>query len=191
MARKRIVKNMTLQEQANEKTVGLVCRSTRMSASTFMRLCEKYLRHRRMVVRDKKISKRYDPARQKINQAKRIKVKELVKEGAGVSSVEIKDEKIRQFEKLARRNGVRYAIKKDKSTTPPTYIVFFKAKDGEMIDRTMKEFLKRSISKDDKAKEPVIHAKLKKFKAVAMEAAAKVSKIRHKTQERGEEVIQQ
>ena len=173
-----------MQEQANEKTVGLVCRSTRMSASTFMRLCEKYLRHRRMVVRDKKISKRYDPARQKINQAKRIKVKELVKEGAGVSSVEIKDEKIRQFEKLARRNGVRYAIKKDKSTTPPTYIVFFKAKDGEMIDRTMKEFLKRSIAKDDKAKEPVIHAKLKKFKAVAMEAAAKVSKIRHKTQER-------
>ena len=173
-----------MQEQANEKTVGLVCRSTRMSASTFMRLCEKYLRHRRMVVRDKKISKRYDPARQKINQAKRIKVKELVKEGAEVSSVEIKDEKIRQFEKLARRNGVRYAIKKDKSTTPPTFIVFFKAKDGEMIDRTMKEFLKRSISKDDKGKEPVIHAKLTKFKAVAMEAAAKVSKIRHKTQER-------
>ena len=55
-------------------------------------------------------------------------VKELVKEGAGVASVEIKDEKIRQFERIARRNGVRYAIKKDKSTTPPTYIVFFKAK---------------------------------------------------------------
>ncbi len=128
-----------MQEQANEKTVGLVCRSVRMSASTFMRLCDRYLRHRRMVVHDKKISRRYDPAKQKINQAKRIKVKELVKEGTGVSSVEIKDEKIRQFEKLARRNGVRYAIKKDKSTTPPTFIVFFKAKDGEMIDRTMKE----------------------------------------------------
>ena len=80
-----------MQEQANEKTVGLVCRSTRMSASTFMRLCEKYLRHRRMVVRDKKISKRYDPARQKINQAKRIKVKELVKEGAAEEVAEALD----------------------------------------------------------------------------------------------------
>ncbi len=69
-----------MQEQANEKTVGLVCRSARMSTSTFMRLCDRYLRHRRMVVHDKKISKRYDPATQKINQPKRIKVKELVKE---------------------------------------------------------------------------------------------------------------
>ncbi len=173
-----------MQEQANEKTVGLVCRSTRMTATMFARLCGKYLRYRRMVNRDKRMAKRYDPSKQKINQPRKIRVQELVKEGSGVSSVEIKDEKIRQFEKLARRNGVRYAIKKDKSTTPPTYIVFFKAKDGEMIDRTMKEFLKRSISKDDKAKEPVIHAKLKKFKAVAMEAASKVSKIKHKTQER-------
>ena len=173
-----------MQEQASEKTVGLACRTARMTISTFMRLCEKYLRHRRMVVHDKKMEKRYDTSKQKINQPKKIKVKELVKEGSGVSSVEIKDEKIRQFEKLARRNGVRYAIKKDKSTTPPTFIVFFKAKDGEVIDRTMQEFLKRNISKDDKSKEPVIHAKLKKYKAVAMEAAAKVSKIRHKTQER-------
>ena len=173
-----------MQEQANEKTVGLVCRSARMTSSVFMRLCEKYLRHRRMVVHDKKMAKRYDPATQKINQPKKIKVKELVKEGSGVSSVEIKDEKIRQFEKLARRNGVRYAIKKDRNTTPPTYIVFFKAKDGEMIDRTMKEFLKRNIRMNDQDKEPAIHAKLKKYKAVAMEAAAKVSKIRHKAQER-------
>lgn len=173
-----------MQEQANEKTVGLVCRATKMTASMFMRLCERYLRHRRMVAHDKKLEKRYDTSKQKINQPRKIRVKELVKEGSGVSSVEIKDEKIRQFEKLARRNGVRYAIKKDKSTTPPTYIVFFKAKDGEVIDRTMQEFLKRNISRDDKSKEPVIHAKLKKYKAVAMEAAAKVSKIRHKTQER-------
>ena len=44
-----------------------------------------------MVNHDKKISKRYDPGRQKINQPRKIRVKELVKEGSGVSSVEIKD----------------------------------------------------------------------------------------------------
>ena len=173
-----------MQEQANEKTVGLVCRSAKMSARTFLRLCEKYLRYKRMEARDKKISRRYDPARQKINQAQRIRVRELVKEGSGVSSVEIKDEKIRQFERLARRNGVRYAIKKDRSTTPPTYIVFFKAKDGEVIDRTLKEFLKRNISKDDKENGPVIKEKIKKFKAVAAETALKLAKIKHKDLER-------
>ena len=174
-----------MQEQANEKTVGLVCRSTRMSASTFMRLCEKYLRHRRMVVRDKKISKRYDPARQKINQAKRIKVKELVKEGAGVSSVEIKDEKIRQFEKLARRNGVRYAIKKDKSTTPPTFIVFFKAKDADAITSVLKEYSDRlNKRKKEAGKErPSILNKLKKFKEIVANAPLK-HREKRKEQER-------
>ena len=84
-----------MQEQANEKTVGLVCRSTRMTATMFARLCGKYLRYRRMVNRDKRMAKRYDPSKQKINQPRKIRVQELVKEGSGVSSVEIKDEKIR------------------------------------------------------------------------------------------------
>lgn len=173
-----------MQEQANEKTVGIAVQASKMSGRLFMRMVEKYMNYRREVKRDKKYAQRTDPEKQKINQAKKVKVKTLVKEGAGVSSVEIKDEKIRQFEKLARKNGVRYAIKKDKSTTPPTYIIFFKAKDGEVIDRTMKEFLKRNISKDDKEKEPVIASKLKKFKAVVAEAATKISKIKNKQQER-------
>ena len=189
-----------MQEQANEKTVGLVCRSARMTATAFTRVCERYLQHRRMIVHEKKMAKRYDPGRLKVNKPQKIKVKELVKEGSGVSSVEIKDEKIRQFEKLARRNGVRYAIKKDKSTVPPTYIVFFKAKDGEVLDRTMKEFLKKSLNKDGKAKDTkakdgmnkdakavtereTIRDKLKKYKAVAAEAA-KESKIRNKIKKR-------
>ena len=136
-----------MQEQANEKSVALVVRTAKMTASAFARVCKWYIRHRNVVKHDRLLEKRYDPSLQKINQPRKIMVKELVKEGAGVASVEIKDEKIRQFERIARRNGVRYAIKKDKSTTPPTYIVFFKAKDGEVIDRTMKEFLKRSIKK--------------------------------------------
>ena len=89
------------------------------------------------------MDKRYNEAQHR-NDPKRVKVKDLVKDGSGVSPVEIMDEKIRAFEKLARSNGVRYAIKKDKTTVPPTYIVFFRAKDAEMIDRTMKEFVKKT-----------------------------------------------
>ena len=117
-----------MQEQANEKTVGLVCRATKMTASMFMRLCERYLRHRRMVAHDKKLEKRYDTSKQKINQPKKIRVKELVKEGSGVSSVEIKDEKIRQFEKLARRNGVRYATLSRRTRAQPRRLLSFFSK---------------------------------------------------------------
>ena len=173
-----------MQEQANEKTVGIAVQAGKMSGRLFMRMVEKYMSYRKEVKRDKKYAKRSDPGKQEVNQAKKVKIKTLVKEGSGVSTVEIKDKKIRQFEKLARKNGVRYAIKKDKSTVPPTYIIFFKAKDGEMIDRTMKEFLKRNISKDDKEKEPVIASKLKKFKEVVAKTTAQISKIKNKQQER-------
>jgi hypothetical protein len=172
-----------MQEQANEKTVGLVCRTSRLTARHFLRLCDRYLRHRDMMRRDRKMSKRADPSKQEFNQPRKIKVKQLVKEGQGVSTVEIKDEKIREFEKLARQYGVRYAIKKDKSTMPPTFIVFFKAKDGEMIDRVMKEFLKKNV-KREKPKEPVLKQRLDKFKEMAKETVETISKIRHKAIER-------
>ncbi|MCR5391254.1 MAG: PcfB family protein [Lachnospiraceae bacterium] len=104
-----------------------------MTARTFFRLLDKYLRHEEMKSRNKQIDKRYNESQHR-NDPKKVKVKDLVKDGSGVSTIEIKDEKIRQFEKLARHNGVRYAIKKDKSTMPPTYIVFFRAKYSKKID---------------------------------------------------------
>ena len=175
-----------MQEQANEKTVGLVCRTSKMTATTFLHLIDKYLRHEEMKSRNKKMDKRYNEAQHR-NDPKRVKVKDLVKDGSGISTVEIMDEKIRAFEKLARHNGVRYAIKKDKTTVPPTYIVFFRAKDAEMIDRTMKEFVKKNLNPGksaEKAMEQGIHFKLAKFTELAKECAEKVSKIRHKDLER-------
>jgi len=104
-----------VQEQANEKTVGLVCRTSKMTATTFLHLIDKYLRHEEMKSRNKKMDKRYNEAQHR-NDPKRVKVKDFVKDGSGISTVKIMDEKIRAFEKLARHNGVRYAIKKDKTT---------------------------------------------------------------------------
>ena len=66
----------------------------------------------------------------------------MLREGEGVSTVTIKDNSIKPFERLARKNGIRYAIKKDKSTSPQTYIIFFKGKNAEVIDNTLKEFTK-------------------------------------------------
>ena len=52
-----------------------------------------------------------------------------------------------------------------------------------MIDRTMKEFLKRSIKKDEKDTEPVIKENLKKYKAVEKETADKATKVKEKVKE--------
>ena len=51
------------------------------------------------------------------------------KTNQGVSNIEINDPSIRDFERIARKYGVDYAVKKDRSTSPPKYLIFFKGRD--------------------------------------------------------------
>lgn len=171
-----------MQEEANQKTVGIAVQGTKMTGRAFLRACEKYLQYRKEQKRLKQQRREPDPASYEINQPKRVKVDRLLREGEGVSTVTIKDESIKPFERLARKNGIRYAIKKDKSTSPPTYIIFFKGKNAEVIDNTLKEFTKRQLAKGERKQ--VIHTKLENFKKLAKEKAGDLSKVRHKQQER-------
>ena len=166
-----------MQEEANQKTVALVIQGGKLTGRLFARAIEKYLRYRH----EQKQYKKRDPTNFKMNKPKKVQVKRLVKEGTGVSSVELKDDHIRKFERLARKNGIRYAIKKDKSTTPPTYLIFFKGKDAEVIDATLREYTKRQLKKTSR---PIIHEKLQKFVAMAKEAATKLAKDKNKEQVR-------
>lgn len=162
-----------MQEEANEKTVGLAVQTTKLTGRGLVRVASMYLQHR-------KEQKRANP-KDATQQAKKVKVKDLVKEGNGVSSIAIQDEEIRKFERIARKNGVRYAIKKDKATTPQTYYIFFKAKDVDVIDSTLREFTKKQLSK---GKQPVIKKKIQKFKEIIQQLGAKKPKTRNKQQTR-------
>ena len=60
----------------------------------------------------------------------KIPVKKLVGQGAGAKSIEVTDNNIKAFERVARKYNVDFAVKRDKTTEPPKYLVFFKGKDG-------------------------------------------------------------
>lgn len=166
-----------MQEEANEKTVGLAVQGGKMTGRLFLRAVEKYLQYKH----EKTQYKKRDPTNYELNKPKKVRIKKLVKEGAGVSSVELKDDHIRRFERLARKNGVRYAIKKDRSTSPPTYLIFFKGKDGEVIDSVLREYAKRQLKKTSR---PIIHEKLQKYVDLAKEMTSKIAKDRNKEQVR-------
>ena len=51
-------------------------------------------------------------------------VKQLIGQNQGVSNLEITDPSIKAFERVARKYGVDYAVKKDRSCSPPKYLVF-------------------------------------------------------------------
>ena len=104
-----------MQERVNEKTVAVAVQATKMSGRMIARIGEMYLRHVREKRRDNKLTKSRDPSTYKHNRAGKVKIKTLMQEGDGVSNVEIKDDSIKVFERLARKNGIRYAVKKDKA----------------------------------------------------------------------------
>ncbi len=67
-------------------------------------------------------------------------VKTLIRQGQGVSSIPLADEGLKDFQKIAKKYGVDFAVVKDKNSEPPIYTVFFKAKDQDAITRILDDY---------------------------------------------------
>ena len=72
---------------------------------------------------------------------------------AALSSIDITTENIKDFEKVARKYNIQYALMKDKTTVPPVYVVYFKGKDVDSINAAFREFTTRVVRMDER--EPV------------------------------------
>lgn len=90
----------------------------------------------------------------------RQSVKSLVKQGAGVQNIEITDQNIRSFERVARKYGVDFALKKDPSQRK--YLVFFKARDADALNAAFAEYTAKSLNRQKE--KPSIKKQLSHFK---------------------------
>lgn len=115
-----------MQEETTQKTIALVIKTSKLTASTLKTAMRMYLNHQK----------------QKAQEAHgKTSVKKLVGDGVGVSSIEVTDGNIRSFERVARKYNVDFAVKKDKTTDPPKYMVFFKGRDADVLSQAFKEFV--------------------------------------------------
>ncbi len=64
-----------------------------------------------------------------------------------LDSIEVSDRNIGDFLKTARKYDVDFALKRDKSTQPPTYHVFFSAAKTEDFKRAFSEYLGKEQGK--------------------------------------------
>lgn len=86
----------------------------------------------------------------------KTKLKNLVKQGNGqVSSFEFSDENTKQFERYAKKFGIQFSIVKEQSEDDklPTFKVFFKAKDEDVIRLAFEKYSKDQIKKKGKSAE--------------------------------------
>ena len=90
-------------------------------------------------------------------------VKQLIGQNQGVSNIELTDPSIRDFDRIARKYGVDYAIKRDKANDPPRFLIFFKSRDADALTAAMQEFTAKKIKK---AERPSVLERLAQFKAL-------------------------
>ena len=89
-------------------------------------------------------------------------VKQLVGQGAGVKNIEVTDKNIKSFERVARKYGVDYALKKDMESGK--YLVFFKARDEDALNAAFSEYAAKTIKRDKSR--PSIAKQLEHFKEI-------------------------
>ena len=146
-----------MQEEVENRTVTLAISTTRMTANVLKAAISKYLAYRK----EKKTEKaRAGPVKPCGKQS----VKQLVGQDQGVANIEITDKNIKDFERIARKYGIDFALKKDKTGEIPKYLVFFKARDGDALTAAFKEYTAKS---DRKKERPSVLQKLRKFKKQA------------------------
>ncbi|MCM1376494.1 MAG: PcfB family protein [Lachnospiraceae bacterium] len=156
-----------MQEEVTQKTIALVIKTAKLNASVLKAAMKMYLNHRKQ-----KAQKTHG----------KTSVKKLVGEGAGVSSIEVTDGNIKSFERVAKKYNVDFAVKKDKTSDPPKYVVFFKGRDADVVAQAFKEFVYGNEKKKGRVS---IREKLQKFKdAVTQDKNRERS--REKNKDRGQ-----
>lgn len=142
-----------MQDEVREKSVAFVIRAGKtggkLTASMLKYAIEQYLEQQRNL--------RAPHGKQS--------VKSLVRQGAEVQNIEITDKNIRSFQSVAQKYGVDYALKKDTSSQPPRYLVFFKARDTDALIAAFREFSGKQLKRN---KKPSILVQLKKFQEQIM-----------------------
>lgn len=140
-----------MQDEVNEKTISLCVRGVKMSAALLKAAMRKYLAD---MEKKKQQSKQTinDPGKKREPEQKQGKqtLKKLVQQGSELTNIEITDNNIKSFDRVARKYGIDYSLKRDSSVNPPRYLVFFKAKDVDVMKAAFKEYAGFSLKKSKK-----------------------------------------
>lgn len=159
-----------MQEETNEKTIALYIKTGKLTAQQLQKAMKALLAQ---------MKKQHD--RQKIPHGKQT-LKQLMKQNAGVSNIEITGENIKAFESTAKKYHIDFALKKDTTETPPRYLVFFKGRDADVLTAAFQEFSAKKLTQD---KKPSIRKLLSDFRQKA--AALNVQREQVKNKDRGRE----
>ena len=160
-----------MQEEVESRTVALTISTAKLTGRLFKAAVAKYLDYR-------KNKQHEEPA---IPHGKQT-VRQLIGQNQGVSTIESNDPHIKNFERIARKYGVDYAIKKVKDDTGKhKYVIFFKARDADALTQAFTEYTRKSAERE---KKPSVLRKLHDIGAKMQNKVLERTKTKQRSAER-------
>ena len=130
-----------MQDDINQKTIAIAIKTGKVTARVLRDVLRALLRHWRSQRQKQAHASGKDEV---VNHGKKT-LKQLQAQGHELTSIEITDENIKSFEHCARKYGVDFSLKKDRTANPPQYYVFFKARDTKVMEAAFREYTAQVI----------------------------------------------
>ena len=154
-----------MQDEVNEKVIAISIKASKLTAE----MLQKSLKYLLSQIK-KQLDKQQTPKGKQT-------LKQLMKQNAGVSNIEITSDNIKAFESTAKKYGIDFALKKDATEQPPRYLVFFKGRDADVLTAAFKEFSAKKLTQERK---PSIRKALASFREAAKQLNSNRQKVKHK-----------
>lgn len=159
-----------MNEETSEKSVQVAVQVTKRAALALLRKAAQKLQQQKTALQaNRRAAKAYGKEHLKGRQT----VKQLIGQEQGVTSVDISEIGIKDFDRYARKYGVDYAVLKSKDADPPKYTVFFKARDADAITSLVSEYTASQLKAEKQAR-PSLRDRLSKFKDIVASIPRKV-----------------
>lgn len=163
-----------MEQEVNLKMTCIAIQTSEKASQAFLTALRKFSMRQRGVEHSKgstNSNHTKEPA------GKMVKVKDLRKDGSQIEFIDMGIDELKDFRKYARNYGVSYSMEKNKATEPPTYLIYFKAKDGVLINKAISAYVADKMANKDKDKTKSIAEKLILGKE---KAASQPKKVRNK-----------
>ena len=158
-----------MQEEVTQKTIALSMKTGKLTAQVLQAALKKYLQHRAK-------------SKNTLHHGQ-LSLKLLKKHGVALCNIEITEANIGACKPCAKKYGVDFTLRKDKTTQPPHYVVIFKSKDADNLEQAFREFTAKTLSKEQRT------SIRKVLSAVKQKVAAQTKqRAKEKIEERGLEL---
>lgn len=137
-----------MQEEVEQRVVTLIVNCSKLTEQELRKALSKLLAQMKS-------------SRQNKQPHGKMSVKQLAAQNRGLQSIEVTDQNIGSFSRIARKYGIDFAPFKAKEQD--RYLVFFKGQDADAMTAAFKEYTAQTMKKHSR---PSVLAKLEQFKAL-------------------------